>query len=139
MHLKHCWCAISKFREYLIKVSKKSSVLETNSTFLMERGYLQIGYLQIKSYLQILYLQIKSYLQIVAFQQKKKHIKGGGLLYGGYLQIGYLQIKSYLQILYLQIKSYLQIVAFQQKKNTLREEVYYMVVYYRVSPNNLIL
>ena len=33
-----------------------------------ERGYLQIGYLQIKSYLQILYLQIKIYLQILIIQ-----------------------------------------------------------------------
>ena len=29
------------------------------------------------------------------FSNRKKHVKGGGLLYGGYLQILYLQIKLF--------------------------------------------
>ena len=33
--------------------------------------------------------------------EKKKHVKGGGLLYGGYLLILYMQIKNYLQIFVL--------------------------------------
>ena len=33
---------------------------------------------------------------------EKKHVKGGGELYGGYLKILYLQMKNYLQIFVFQ-------------------------------------